>query len=304
MTMTWMQRCARAAGIVLIPLALGARPASAQYFGQNQVQYMTFDFKVLRTEHFDIYFYEHERAAAMQAARMAERWLTRLEDVLQDSLRGRQPLILYAAASQFRQTNTVAGIGEGTGGVTESFKRRIVLPFGVSLDETDHVIGHELVHAFQYDILGRTPSGVSGATSMPLWFIEGMAEYLSIGPVDAHTVMWIRDAIQRNDMPTIAQLENPKYFPYRFGQAFWAYIGARFGDDAYAFEELCAELGSAFLCASIGIENAPLQDHASYLDHWLKILKADKRAIFTAASQAQKAADYCLERGQHAKLAA
>jgi antirestriction protein ArdC len=81
-------------------------------------------------------------------------------------------------------------------------------------------------------------------------------------------------------------------------------FGARFGDEAYAFEELCAELGSAFLCASIGIENAPLEDHASYLDHWLKILKNDKRAIFTAASQAQKACDYCLEHGQRERLAA
>lgn len=72
-------------------------------------------------------------------------------------------------------------------------------------------------------------------------------------------------------------------------------FGARFGDDAYAFEELCAELGSAFLCASIGIPNAPLADHAAYLAHWLKILKNDKRAIFTAASQAQKAASYCLQ---------
>jgi antirestriction protein ArdC len=81
-------------------------------------------------------------------------------------------------------------------------------------------------------------------------------------------------------------------------------FGKRFGDEAYAFEELCAELGSAFLCASVGIENAPLQDHASYLEHWLKILRSDKRAIFTAASQAQKATDYCLEHGKEQKLAA
>lgn len=81
-------------------------------------------------------------------------------------------------------------------------------------------------------------------------------------------------------------------------------FGKRFGDDAYAFEELCAELGSAFLCASIGIANAPLPEHASYLSHWLRILKADKRAIFTAASQAQKAADYCLEYGRAERIAA
>jgi antirestriction protein ArdC len=57
-------------------------------------------------------------------------------------------------------------------------------------------------------------------------------------------------------------------------------------------------MGSALLCASIGIENATLTQHASYLDNWLKILKSDKRAIFTAASHSQKATDFCLE---HAK---
>jgi len=69
-------------------------------------------------------------------------------------------------------------------------------------------------------------------------------------------------------------------------------LGKRFGDDAYAAEELIAEMGSAFLCADLGITPETRDDHASYLDHWLKVLKADSRAIFTAASQAQRAADY------------
>lgn len=68
-------------------------------------------------------------------------------------------------------------------------------------------------------------------------------------------------------------------------------FGKRFGDRAYAFEELVAELGSAFLCADLGITPEVRDDHASYLAHWLKVLKDDKRAIFTAASHAQKAAD-------------
>jgi antirestriction protein ArdC len=66
----------------------------------------------------------------------------------------------------------------------------------------------------------------------------------------------------------------------------------RFGDDGYAMEELVAELGSAFLCAGLELTPALRDDHASYLDHWLKVLKADKRAIFTAASHAQRAADF------------
>lgn len=69
-------------------------------------------------------------------------------------------------------------------------------------------------------------------------------------------------------------------------------LGKRFGDNAYAAEELIAEMGSAFLCADLGITPEPRDDHAAYLAHWLQVLKKDSHAIFTAASQAQRAADY------------
>jgi antirestriction protein ArdC len=69
-------------------------------------------------------------------------------------------------------------------------------------------------------------------------------------------------------------------------------FGKRFGDDQYAMEELVAELGAAFLCAGLELTPELREDHASYLDHWLKVLKADKRAIFTAAGHAQRAADF------------
>jgi Tol biopolymer transport system component len=67
---------------------------------------------------------------------------------------------------------------------------------------------------------------------MPLWFIEGMAEYLSLGPVDPQTAMWMLDAARREKLPTFRQLANPQYFPYRYGHALWAYIGGRWGDPA------------------------------------------------------------------------
>lgn len=69
-------------------------------------------------------------------------------------------------------------------------------------------------------------------------------------------------------------------------------FGKRFGDDAYAMEELVAELGAAFLSADLGITQAPRVDHAAYIDSWLRVLKADKKAVFTAASQASKAAEF------------
>ncbi len=147
---------------------------------------------------------------------------------------GRQPLILYASPTDFQQTNVIPGdLGEGTGGVTEPIRRRIVLPLAGPLADTDHVIGHELVHAFQFDVTTSpgTPPGENGAERLPLWFIEGMAEYLSLGPVDANTAMWMRDAARQEHLPAIKELDDPKYFPYRWGQAFWAYVGGRWGDD-------------------------------------------------------------------------
>jgi Tol biopolymer transport system component len=226
---------------VLLPALLfvtlaGPPVAHAQggYFGRNKVQYQNFDFKVLKTEHFDIYYYPAEEDAARMASRLAERWYSRLSSMLNHELRGRQPLILYASGPHFRQTNAIEGeLGEGTGGVTEAAKRRIVLPFAGPIESTDHVLGHELVHAFQYDITNTNAnSGANSALGLPLWFIEGMAEYLSIGPVDPNTAMWMREAARREKLPEIRKLDDPRYFPYRYGQALWAFIGGKYGDRA------------------------------------------------------------------------
>ncbi|HLZ45416.1 MAG TPA: BamA/TamA family outer membrane protein [Gemmatimonadales bacterium] len=194
------------------------------------MQYRTFHFKVLRTQHFDIYFYDEEADAAEQAARMAERWYTRISNVLRHQLSSRQPLILYADHPDYNQTNVVPV--QGSEGITESIKRRILLPMGASLNETDHVIGHELTHAFQYDITGVGRGNLNSPINrVPLWFIEGMAEYMSLGNVDPNTTMWMRDAVRGGYLPRFRDLENPRYFPYRWGQSFWAYLGGTYGDD-------------------------------------------------------------------------
>jgi Tol biopolymer transport system component len=228
----------RTTWLLTLAFAAVALPVQAQYFGRNKVQYQKFDWQVLKTEHFDIYFYQGEQQAAADAARISERWLTRLSTLFRHELTGRQPLILYASPAEFQQTNTIGGdIGEGTGGVTEALRRRIVLPVGGTLGDLDHVVGHELVHAFQYDITGHGRPGslgaLPGATALPLWFIEGMAEYLSLGPINSLTAMWMRGAIQdttRDTLPSFRQLDNPRYFPYRYGHALLAYVAGHWGD--------------------------------------------------------------------------
>ena len=230
-------RSYRAALFVLPMLVIGpwVDDAQGQYFGRNKVQYQTFDFRILKTQHFDIYYYPEEREAVEYAARMAERWYQRLSRVFNHELSGRQPIILYADHPDFEQTTALAGpIDEATGGVTEAFKRRVVLPMAGSLAETDHVLGHELVHAFEFDITSQSRAALGGGfptvLSLPLFVAEGLAEYYSLGPVYAHTAMVMHDAARRGKLPTFRQLASYAFNPYRYGHAFWAYIGGRWGD--------------------------------------------------------------------------
>src|SRR6266513_2202429 len=222
--------------LVVLGFSVLATPASAQYFGQNKVQYKNFHFQSIQTEHFDIYYYPDERGGALDAARMAERAYARLSRILHHQFQSRKPIILYASQSDFQQTNVVDATGEGLGGVTEFFKHRAVLPFTGSYAEFEHVLQHEMVHQFQYDVYsrGRPGAGVQTlvAVNPPLWFMEGMAEYLSRGPIDPETAMWVRDAALEGHLPSIEEMTNDPYiFPYRYGHALWAYIGEKWGDE-------------------------------------------------------------------------
>ena len=214
-------------------LLLAASESSAQ-FGKNKVQYKDLDWKMVQTEHFDIYFYAAEEEAAMRAARMAERAYVRLSRILRHEIEENVPVILYASHTDFQQTNISPGlIPEGVGGITEYQKRRVFLPFTGSYGEFDHVLTHELVHAFQVDILfGQGTDANPFAFQPPLWFMEGMAEYLSLGGVDPHTEMWLRWSTLEGffiPLQTMDQVFDIRV--YRIGQAIFDFIGDRYGDE-------------------------------------------------------------------------
>ncbi len=239
--MTTARRLARRflAGLALV-LAAGvpARVAAQNYFGQNQVQYDKFDWYILETEHFLIYFYPEERQATFEAARMAERAYARLSRVLDHQFREKKPIVLFASRTDFGQNNVTGDLGEGTAGVTEAQRHRMLLNFTGDYGTFEHVLTHEMVHAFQYDIFARGKAG-NGLQTLaqflpPLWFAEGMAEYLSLGPNSPNTNTWMRDAALYGRIPTIEQLtDDPdKFFPYRYGHSLWSYIGQRWGDEA------------------------------------------------------------------------
>jgi hypothetical protein len=166
-------------------------------------------------------------------AQEANLWYTLHQQVFRDTFNKPNPIILYANHPDFQQTTAIDGeISVGTGGITEGLKNRVVMPVMETNQTTRHVLGHELVHAFQYHmLLGRDSSNFENIGNMPLWMIEGMAEYLSLGKKDAYTAMWMRDAYLNHDIPTVEELTTGnKYFPYRYGEAFWSFLGSTYGD--------------------------------------------------------------------------
>ena len=215
-------------------LSIAAPEASGQFFGQNKVQYKRFNWRVLRTQHFDIHYYQGTEAAVKDAALMAERGYRRLSRVLNHQIRARIPLVLYASHTDFEQTNiTPELLGIGTGGVTEFLKRRVFLPFTGSYAELDHVLTHELVHAFQVDILFGDSQSLLGnpfAAQIPIWFMEGMAEYLSVGTTDPNTAMWLRDASLEGYLIPLRVLSYVGDIRvYRFGQSIFQFIADKYG---------------------------------------------------------------------------
>lgn len=228
--------------------------AQAQYFGRNKPNYENFDFKVLQSPHFELYHYLDNDTYIKNFVAQAEEWYGQHQAILNDTILQRNPFILYANHADFQQTNAIGGsIGVGTGGVTEAFKNRVIMPIAMSNQQTHHVLGHEMVHAFQYNmILNGDSTSLRNLGNLPLWMVEGLAEYLSIGSVDAHTAMWMRDAVLHDDFPTLKQLNNPKYFPYRYGQMFWVFVTGLKGDDIIApFFEETAKYGFDPACRRI-----------------------------------------------------
>jgi len=282
----------RIAGLALALMVATPAIGSAQYFGKNKVQWTSFDFKIIQTEHFDVYFYEREREAAMDAARMAERSYARLSRIMNHNFKDRKPIILYASHSDFQQTNALSGdINEATGGVTDFLKHRAIMPFTGSYAEFEHVLTHEMVHQFQYDIWSDGKPGAGLATLIainpPLWFVEGMAEYLSLGEIGPETAMWLRDAAGEGTLPSIQALTfDPYIFPYRFGHALMAYIGERWGDEAVGAllkSTITGGIEGAFNRV-LGISTAQLS--AQWRDHVQKTYLPELGDRQTAASVA------------------
>jgi Tol biopolymer transport system component len=219
-------------GLVLAALALPG-DASAQGFGKNKVQYRTFRWKMISSPHFDVYFYEGGESLAVRTLDLAEKTNVKLTRDMGHILTKKVPIILYISHNDFAQTNvTTEFLDEGTGGFTELLKNRVVLPFTGSYEEFRHVVVHELVHAFMFDMLysNGLPSFVTAQSivNVPLWFAEGMAEWLSIG-WESNADMFMRDGTISDYLPPLPY--GGGYLVYKEGQAAMRYMHERYGPE-------------------------------------------------------------------------
>lgn len=244
-TMRFLKVPARPVGIistlalsVLATMAWSSSASAQEYFGQNHVQYRNLNWQVIETEHFLVHYYPEISDVAPDAARMAERSYARLSRLTSHQFREKKPILIFASSGDFAQSNVFGDLGEGTGGVTDPLRQRMAQFFSGDWQSFEHVLTHEMVHVFTFDIFsrGRAGSGLQNLAMVnpPLWFMEGLAEYLSIGPYHPWTDAWVRDAVVNNALPSISQMtERPdQYFPYRYGLNLWQYVGARWGDEA------------------------------------------------------------------------
>lgn len=223
--------------LFLFTLLLTIPQVSAQYFGRNRPSYRSFDYKVYESPHFTIYHYFDNDSVVNALANRFEHWYLRHTELFSDEFEKPSPILIYHNHPEFQQTTAISGgIGVGTQGVTEALKNRVVIPVLETNAQTDHVIGHELVHVFHFRALYIDDSlSLNSLRNLPLWLVEGMAEYFSIGSQDANTAMIIRDAIKQDDFPTLEQMTRDySYNPYRYGHSFVAFLGRTWGDDIIA----------------------------------------------------------------------
>ena len=263
----------------MLGLAAGgfAAPLQAQeYFGQNQVQYDRLRWRVIETEHFLVHYYPEIGDVAPDAARMAERSYARLSRLMAHQFREKKPILIYGSSGDFAQSNVFGDLGEGTGGVTDPLRQRMSQFFSGDWNSFEHVLQHEMVHVFQFDIFsrGRAGSGLQNLATVnpPLWFMEGLAEYFSIGDKHPWTDAWVRDGVVNGTLPSIQQMmERPdKYFPYRYGLSVWQFVGAKWGD------EVIGEIMNAV--PSLGLDRAFRREIGVSLDElsddWKQAMQA------------------------------
>lgn len=190
---------------------------------------------MIKTEHFDIYYYSEFEEMAEIGANYAEEAYDELKVKFSNVVLNRIPLIFYNTHIHFQQTNTTPGfIPEGVGGFFEFLKGRVVIPYLGAIADFRHVIRHELVHVFTMNKIYRvnTDHRVTQNRYPPLWFIEGLAEHWST-EWDTQAEMVMRDAILNNNFFGLENIWaiSGSFLMYKEGQNFLDFVEEKYGDE-------------------------------------------------------------------------
>lgn len=246
-----------------------------QNFGQNKVQYDTFDWEYIVSPNFNVYYYGDNHDLAIFTSKVAEESLEQIGKHLRWRSSKPVKIIVYTSHNDFQQTNIVNPyMPEGVGGVTELYKNRIVIPFEGSYEQFKHVIHHELVHASINDMAygGNAQGLISGRIMLqiPLWANEGLSEFLSVD-WDTNSDMVLRDLAIEEKLPKIEEL-NYSILAYKGGQSVWQYITKKYGREKVGevFQQMKRTQN-----AEKGFKNALGVDFEQLTDDWHDYLKKE-----------------------------
>lgn len=246
----------------------------AQYFGKNKVQYQQFNWQYLQSKHFDIYFTDGGKSIAEFAVEIAEASYRQLKNDLRYELVDRITIIVHNSHNDFAQTNvTLSPPEESVGGFTEFFKNRVVVPYEGEWEKFRHVIHHELTHAVMLQMVygAGVQSIITGMArlQLPMWMIEGLAEYESRG-WDTESDMYMRDATLNGYVPPVDYLYG--FMAYKGGQSVLYYLSQKYGGQKIG--ELLGKI-KALKSTKRGIKQAIGVDTEDLTDNWHMFLKRE-----------------------------
>lgn len=268
--------------------------ASALGFGSNKVRYHTdHHWKILETNHFEIYYYQECEPMAKKATEYAEKAFLKISKLFDYVPKTKIPLFLYGTPLEFQETNITSELlSEGVGGFTEVFKNRIVVPMGGSYHELEKVITHELTHAFQYDLIygeGWRSVNLFKAVFVPNWMMEGMAEWVS-QHLDSQGEMVLRDAILNDQTIPLNLLESFGHFEqvytaYKESQSVLEYVSQVYGPEKVV--QMMKKMASNQQPDTV-VKNTLGISLKELYDHWLFFMKTQAWSRINGLSPPEK----------------
>lgn len=227
--------------VLLLTILAAASLAQYGAFGSNKVRDTEMNWRILATEHFDVYFYGDGEEVVGVVAEMAEAAWKQLREDLGNEPTDRIPFILYNSQRDFRQTNvTLSYLPEGVGGFSEPLRNRIVIPYEGSQPLMYEVIVHELTHVFNFysffrDVTGELLSNQIGTPDF--WFMEGLPSH-EARQWDTDARMVLRDAVLSDNIVPLEYFRNGAYIPgyllylaYKEGHSAVDFFVERYGED-------------------------------------------------------------------------